>query len=82
MFEASPDNAQEITTLLKADTGRLWNRVEAALKVKPNRSEVKAWGALILAAKFGQERANSWIKNQEGALSREQGSRGVDIYGR
>ncbi|MBO3458159.1 hypothetical protein [Aetokthonos hydrillicola] len=82
VFEASPDNAQEITTLLKADTGRLWNRVEAALKVKPNRSEVKAWGALILAAKFGQERANSWIKNQEGALSREQGSRGVDIYGR
>ncbi|NEP02257.1 MAG: hypothetical protein F6K58_27095 [Symploca sp. SIO2E9] len=41
---------QEVATLLKTDSGRLWERVEAALKVNPDDSNVKAWGALILAA--------------------------------
>ncbi|MDF5716543.1 MAG: hypothetical protein PUP93_22380 [Rhizonema sp. NSF051] len=64
VFAASPQNAQEIATLLKADEGRLWNRVEATLRVNPNRPEVQAWGALILATQHGQERANSWLKEQ------------------
>jgi hypothetical protein len=62
VFETSPQNAQEIATLLKADEGRLWNRTEAALQVNPNRPEVQAWAALILAAGQGQNRANSWLK--------------------
>ncbi|MDM9385329.1 hypothetical protein QUB80_32255 [Chlorogloeopsis sp. ULAP01] len=64
VFEASPQNAQEITTLLKADAGRLWSRVEAALQVNPHRSEVQAWGALILAVQYGHERTNSFLKEQ------------------
>ena len=51
---APPQNAKEIGTLLKADRGRLWGRVEAALQVNSNRAEVKAWGALILAAQRGR----------------------------
>jgi len=62
VFEASPQNAQEIATLLKADEGRLWNRTEAALQVNSNRPEVQAWAALILAASKGQNRANSWLE--------------------
>jgi hypothetical protein len=62
VFEASPQNAQEIATLLKADEGRLWNRTKAALQVNSNRPEVQAWAALILAAGQGQNRANSWLK--------------------
>lgn len=64
VFEASPQNVQEIATLLKADNGRLWNRAVAALRVKPDRREVQAWSALILAEKQGEERANSWLKAQ------------------
>jgi hypothetical protein len=64
VFEASPHNAQEIATLLKADEGRLWNRTVAALRVNPNRSEVQAWGALILAVQRGEEYANSWLNAQ------------------
>ncbi|MCC5601276.1 hypothetical protein [Nostoc favosum] len=41
-FEASPHNAQEIVTLLKADEKRLWNRTAAALRVNPNRRELQA----------------------------------------
>ncbi len=62
VFEASPQNAQEIATLLKADEGRLWNRTEAALQVNSNRPEVQAWAALILAASKGQNRAKSWLE--------------------
>ncbi|MDZ8183895.1 MAG: hypothetical protein RMX96_03395 [Nostoc sp. ChiSLP02] len=64
VFEASPHNVQEITTLLKADERRLWNRAVAALRVNPNRQEVQAWFALILAVQQGQEAANSWLKTQ------------------
>jgi hypothetical protein len=64
VFEASPQNVQEIATLLKADQGRLWNRTVAALQVNPDRPEVQAWGALILAVQQGEGRANSWLKTQ------------------
>ncbi|MEH1873806.1 hypothetical protein [Nostoc sp.] len=64
VFEASPNNAQEIATLLKADKKRLWNRMAAALRMNPNRPEVQAWFALILAVQQGEEHANSWLKAQ------------------
>ncbi|WP_196512700.1 hypothetical protein [Nostoc sp. NZL] len=64
VFEASPHNAQEIATLLKADEKRLWNRTVAALRVNPNRREVQAWFALILAVQRGEGHANSWLKAQ------------------
>ncbi|MCG6137352.1 MAG: hypothetical protein MET45_22410 [Nostoc sp. LLA-1] len=64
VFTASQQNAQEIATLLKADTGRLWNRTVAALKVNPNRQDVQSWAVLILAAQRGEGRANSWLQSQ------------------
>ncbi|MBN3869329.1 hypothetical protein [Nostoc sp. JL33] len=64
LFQASPHNAQEIATLLKADEKRLWNRTVAALRVNPNRTDVQAWFALILTVQQGEEHANSWLKAQ------------------
>jgi hypothetical protein len=64
VFEASPHNTQEIATLLKADEKRLWNRMVAALRVNPNRLEVQAWFALILAVQRGKGHTNSWLKAQ------------------
>lgn len=64
VFAQSPQNRQEIAILLKADSGRLWNRTVAALRVKPDRPEVQAWAALILAEQQGEGRANSWLKAQ------------------
>lgn len=65
VFSASRENTQEVVPLLKADSGRLWHRVEAALKVKPDRLEVKAWGALILAAQQGEPKAKSWVEERK-----------------
>ncbi|HEY9728502.1 MAG TPA: hypothetical protein V6D50_18800 [Chroococcales cyanobacterium] len=53
---------QDIATLLKADSGGLWGRVEAALKVYPKDNNVKAWGALILTAQQGPAKAIAWLK--------------------
>ncbi|MBD2679697.1 MULTISPECIES: hypothetical protein [Nostoc] len=63
VFE-SAHNVQEIATLLRGDEKRLWNRTVAALRVNPNRQEVQAWFALILAVQRGQEAANSWLETQ------------------
>ncbi|MDZ8080880.1 MAG: hypothetical protein RMX35_17655 [Nostoc sp. DcaGUA01] len=64
VFEESAHNVEEIATLLKGDEKRLWNRTAAALRVNPNRQEVQAWFALILAVQRGQEAANSWLGTQ------------------
>lgn len=64
VFQASPENTQEVATLLSNDSGRLWNRVDAALKVHPNRLEVQTWGALILGAQEGHQSAIAWFKQQ------------------
>lgn len=64
VFAASPHNAQEIATLLKADGGKLWNRTAVALRVNPNNPEVQTWVALILAVRQGEESAKSWLQAQ------------------
>ncbi|MBD2345720.1 hypothetical protein [Anabaena subtropica] len=64
VFSASPQNAQEVAILLKADKGRLWRRVVAATQVNPNRTAVQAWGALILTVQQGETKANSWLREQ------------------
>ncbi|AFY43887.1 hypothetical protein [Nostoc sp. PCC 7107] len=64
VFKSSPQNAQEISILLKAEKGNLWNRVATTLEVNPQQPEVLAWGALILAVQQGNESANSWLEKQ------------------
>ena len=64
VFEASPQNPAEIVNLLKADTGRLESRIDAALEVNSNRAEVQAWKALIIASQKGTNQAYSWLETQ------------------
>jgi len=65
VFQSSGDeNRYEIANLLKSDSGRLWNRVEAALKADSSQTDVKAWGALIKSAKKGRSEAIAWVQNQ------------------
>ncbi|MCJ8280841.1 MAG: hypothetical protein MJK14_13385 [Rivularia sp. ALOHA_DT_140] len=64
VFEASPQNPEEIRNLLKSDTGRIKSRIDSALKVNPNRSEVQAWKALIVASQKGTNQGYYWLKTQ------------------
>ena len=69
---------QEIISLLKTDSGGLWQRVNAALDANRNcgldglceqskqeailDTNIKSWGALIIAAKQGRAKAIAWLK--------------------
>jgi len=64
IFQGTAENRPEIVALLQSDTGRLLNRVIAALRVNPTDPDVQAWGALLLAAKQGQPQAIAWLKKQ------------------
>jgi hypothetical protein len=64
VFQASVDNSREVASLLKGDADRLWNRVEATLKVDPVQTDAKAWGALIVGAKKDKAAAIAWLKKQ------------------
>lgn len=74
VLQTSPDDRDEITNLLKSDSGRLWKRVSALLKVNPTRQDVQTWGALILMAQQDKVNAIAWLKKQpqEAATSRAQ----------
>ena len=48
---------QEIAKLLDTDSEKLWERVEVALQVNPDDINIKAWGALILAAQQNSNKA-------------------------
>jgi len=61
VFEADLGNSSEIAAMLKNDSGRLWNRVDAALNVNPEDTGAKAWGALIVGAQEGQREAAAWL---------------------
>lgn len=63
VFQASESGfpVQEIATMLKTDSGTLWDRVAAALKVSDD-SNLKAWGVLIVAAQQNREKAIAYFK--------------------
>ena len=64
VFQASPQNPAEIKNLLQADKGRLASRIDAALEINANRSEVQAWKALIIASQQGKNQAYRWLARQ------------------
>ncbi len=74
VLQASPNDRDEITNLLKSDPGRLWKRVSALLRVNPTRQDVQTWGALIVMAQQDKLRAIAWLKKQpqESSASRAQ----------
>lgn len=62
-------NSNEINTLLQADDGRLRSRIQAALAESPEEPDLQAWGALIVAAQEGRNRAITWLDEQSFATS-------------
>jgi hypothetical protein len=64
VFAANAENSLETATLLKTDSGRLQNRVDAALRVSPSQMDVRTWGALLVGARQGRNAAIVWFKKQ------------------
>jgi hypothetical protein len=64
VFQSSIAASHETADVLKADQGRLANRIKAAGQTGSNQLEVKVWGALLVAAQKGQPAAIAWVKKQ------------------
>jgi hypothetical protein len=64
VFEASQEARQEVAALLKADTGRLENRMKSALAVGSDKTAIKTWMAMLVAAQKGKNRAIAWLRTQ------------------
>jgi len=63
VFTASALASQETVSVLKADRGRLRDRVKTALRVS-NNLDIKIWGALLVAAQQSQKDAIVWLQQQ------------------
>lgn len=57
-------NHQEIGKLLRANGGRIQNRLDAALLENPTQPDLQTWGALIVASKEGRNQAIAWLDQQ------------------
>ncbi|MGB3238663.1 MAG: hypothetical protein WBB29_10220 [Geitlerinemataceae cyanobacterium] len=68
LFENNPDQRVEISELLKTDTGRIWQRIDAAVRVSADIDAI-AWGALLQAAQGDRKQAMKWIDEQVNASS-------------
>ena len=65
LFEEQSDSARkEMLSLLKADSGKLWGRVQTALQISPNQLDIRTWGGLLLAIQDEPDAAYTWLKQQ------------------
>jgi hypothetical protein len=71
IFTANAENSVETAAVLKADSGRLQNRVDAALRVSPTQADARSWGALLIAAQQGRNAAIAWLKKQPKMTTQE-----------
>jgi hypothetical protein len=58
-------DGQDVTNLLRDDSGTIGRRVEAALQVNRSQLSIQAWGALRIAVQQGRRAALAWLQAQQ-----------------
>ncbi|MCT7979486.1 hypothetical protein NG792_17360 [Laspinema sp. C3] len=64
VYELQLKLGDEMGSLLTDEKFALWNRIETAVKVNPAQADAKAWGALVLAARYNDSEAVAWLEEQ------------------
>ncbi|WNZ21823.1 hypothetical protein HJG54_02365 [Leptolyngbya sp. NK1-12] len=64
LLKAAHQSGYDIENLLKQNADRLWQRVEAALRVNPHQADLQAWGTLVLAVQQNRTEAIAWLRRQ------------------
>ncbi len=64
IVEANPEVSDELAPLLRANAGRLHQRVQVTLRLDPGNRPAKAWGAFLIAAQSSPAPAIAWLKKQ------------------
>ncbi|MCT7964803.1 hypothetical protein NG799_00480 [Laspinema sp. D1] len=64
VYELQLKLGDEMASLLTDEKFALWNRIETAVQVNPGQADAKAWGALVLAARYNDSEAVAWFEEQ------------------
>ncbi len=64
VYELQLKLGDEMASLLTDEKFALWNRIETAVQVNPSQADAKAWGALVLAARYNDSEAVAWFEEQ------------------
>ncbi|MCT7981805.1 hypothetical protein NG796_00710 [Laspinema sp. A4] len=64
VYELQLKMGDEMASLLTDEKVILWNRIETAVQVNPGQADAKAWGALVLAARYNDSEAVAWFEEQ------------------
>ncbi|HEY9838250.1 MAG TPA: hypothetical protein V6D27_15270, partial [Vampirovibrionales bacterium] len=64
VYELQLKMGDEMASLLTDEKVILWNRIETAVQVNPAQADAKAWGALVLAARYNDSEAVAWFEEQ------------------
>lgn len=64
VYELQLKLGDEMAVLLTDEKFPLWNRIETAVQVNPSQADAKAWGALVLAARYNDSEAVAWFEEQ------------------
>lgn len=54
----------DLSLVLKGHSNRLWQRIEASLRVNPNQVDVQTLGGLMIYAQRGRNAAIDWLQTQ------------------
>jgi hypothetical protein len=64
LLQTTIRNGYDLSSLLAADSDRIWRRVNAALEVNRSQPDVQIWGALVLTAQRDRAAAIAWLRQQ------------------
>ncbi len=63
-LKSASRSGYDIRTLLATNSDKLWERVEAALRLNAKQADLQAWATLILSVRQNQQQALSWLRKQ------------------
>ncbi len=64
LLQSAHRSGYDVKNLLSSNADRLWQRVEAAVRVNPRQTELQQWGALVLTVKQNRDQALVWLHKQ------------------
>lgn len=64
LLKSAHSSGYDIENLLQRNVDRLWQRIEAALRVNPRQADLQTWGTLVLAVKQNRQQAIAWLRKQ------------------
>lgn len=67
LLQSAHKSGYDIQTLLSTNADRLWQRIEAALRVYPRQAELQKWGMLMVAIQQNHDQAIAWLRRQPSA---------------